>query len=55
MIRSFRCEETERIFWREGSRRFQPIQKVALRKLLLLHGSERLEDLLVFRQSSIDG
>jgi len=47
MIRSFRCKETERIFRREGSKRFQAIANVALRKLLLLEGSDRIEDLRI--------
>jgi len=47
MIRSFKCTETQRIFRRTGSRRFQSIEKLALRKLLLLEGSERVEDLRI--------
>lgn len=48
MIRSFRCRETERIFHQERSRRFPPgIQGAALRKLLMLHAADALEDLLV--------
>ena len=47
MIRSFRCRETEKIFHREHSRRFGSIEKVALRKLLLLEGAGRVEDLRI--------
>ena len=46
MIRSFACPETERLFNDESSRRLPTqIQRVARRKLLLLHQARRLEDL----------
>ncbi len=46
MIRSFRCEETERIFEGVKSRKFPPdIQRVALRKLIMIHRAGRLDDL----------
>ena len=46
MIRSFGCAETERLFNDETSRRLPTqIQRVARRKLLLLHQSRRLDDL----------
>ena len=46
MIRSFACAETERLFNDQPSRRLpQQIQRVARRKLLLLHQARRLEDL----------
>ncbi|HYV26023.1 MAG TPA: type II toxin-antitoxin system RelE/ParE family toxin [Candidatus Eisenbacteria bacterium] len=46
MIRSFACPETEKLFNDEASRR-QPtqIQRVARRKLLLLHQARSLQDL----------
>ncbi len=48
MIRSFRDPDTERIFTRQGSRRFpSAIQGVALRKLVLLHGAGTLGDLRI--------
>ncbi len=48
MITSFRCEETERLFRREGTRRFPPdILRVALRKLLLLHAAKTVEELRI--------
>jgi proteic killer suppression protein len=48
MIRSFACPETERLFADESSRRFPPsIQRVARRKLLMVHAAHRLEDLRV--------
>ena len=47
MIRSFRSADAQRIFRREGSRRFRSIERIVLRKLLLLDASERLEDLRV--------
>jgi len=46
MIRSFACPETERLFSDESSRRLPTqIQRVARRKLLLLHQARRLDDL----------
>ncbi len=46
MIRSFACPETERLFLDERSRRLpQQIERVARRKLLLLHQARRLDDL----------
>ena len=46
MIRSFACPETEKLFNDEASRRLPTqIQRVARRKLLLLHQARRLDDL----------
>jgi toxin HigB-1 len=46
MIRSFACPATERLFGDEVSRRLPTqIQRVARRKLLLLHQARRLDDL----------
>jgi len=46
MIRGFACAETERLFNDEPSRRLpHQIQRVARRKLLLLHQARRLSDL----------
>jgi len=46
MIKSFRCKETEKVFLRQRSARFSAdIYRIALRKLLLLDASDRLEDL----------
>jgi toxin HigB-1 len=48
MIRSFRDTETERLFQREsGSKLARPVQRAALRKLLLLDAAECLDDLRV--------
>ena len=48
MIESFKCKETEKIFRREYSRRLpSAIQKVAFRKLRMLHRSSTVEDLRV--------
>ena len=48
MIRSFACPETERLFNDETSRRLPTqIQRVARRKLLLLHQARSLNDLRV--------
>ena len=48
MIRGFRDTETERLFRRErGSKLARPLQRAALRKLLLLDAAESLGDLRV--------
>jgi len=48
MIGSFRDTETERLFRRErGSKLARPLQRAALRKLLLLDAAESLEDLRI--------
>jgi proteic killer suppression protein len=48
VIRSFRDKEARRIFERLGSRRFRgPIERVALRKLVVLDGAESLGDLRI--------
>jgi proteic killer suppression protein len=48
MIRSFRDKETERVFLRERRTKFaRPLQRAALRKLLLLDAADVLEDLRV--------
>ena len=48
MIRGFKCRETEKIFRREISRRLpQDMQRIARRKIEILDGAERLEDLRV--------
>jgi proteic killer suppression protein len=46
VIRSFRDNETERVFRGQGSRTLPPhIQRAARRKLLQLHRAQRLHDL----------
>ena len=48
MIKSFRCEETRKVFEREASRKFPPaIHRAAHRKLLILDAAESLADLRV--------
>jgi proteic killer suppression protein len=48
MIRGFRDTETERLFRRErGSKLARPLQRAALRKLLILDAAETLDDLRV--------
>ena len=48
MIRLFADRETERVFRREGSRRFHPdVLRAALRKLLILDAAESVHDLAV--------
>ncbi len=48
MIKSFRNKETESLFHRQLPSRFPAdLRQAALRKLLMLDGAERLEDLRV--------
>ena len=48
MIKSFSDRETEKIYHQTISRKLpQSIQKVALRKLIMIDNAERLEDLKV--------
>jgi proteic killer suppression protein len=48
MIRSFRDQETERLFHRERSRRLPgDIQRAALRKLVMLDAAVALDDLRI--------
>ena len=42
VIRSFRCSETEKIFRRELSRKFNNIARVAVRKLIEIHAATSL-------------
>ena len=45
MIRSFRCKETEKLYFRQKSSKFGNIARVAQRKLRMLDDAENLEDL----------
>ena len=45
MIVSFRCSETGKIFSEKRSRKFGAIQRVAFRKLVMLHAAGLLSDL----------
>ncbi|MCH8226381.1 MAG: type II toxin-antitoxin system RelE/ParE family toxin [Chloroflexi bacterium] len=46
MIRSFRDDESQKVFLRERSRRLPPdIQRTAQRKLVIVDAAESLEDL----------
>jgi proteic killer suppression protein len=48
MIRGFRDREAERIFGRRaGSKLARPLQRAALRKLLLIDAAESLDDLRI--------
>jgi len=48
MIKTFKDEETEKVFNRRFSRKLpQAIQRPALKKLRILHHSERLEELRI--------
>jgi proteic killer suppression protein len=45
MIQSFSCRETEALFNRERSRKFDQIERIARRKLLMLDAAGSIEDL----------
>ena len=47
MIKGFRCKGTEKVFQRRHSRRCSGIERMALRKLLMLDAAGLLEDLRV--------
>jgi len=47
VIKGFRCSETEKVFQRKRSRKFGSIQRIALRKLLVLDASDSLSDLRI--------
>ncbi|TKB33528.1 MAG: excinuclease ABC subunit A [Nitrospira sp.] len=47
MIRSFRSKETERLFLDEDVLRFRRIERIARRKLLVLHRAFSLGDLRI--------
>lgn len=47
MIRSFDDKESERVFLREKTKFALPLQRAALRKLLLLEAAQTLDDLRV--------
>jgi len=47
MIKGFRCKETEKVFQRRHTRKFSGIQRIALRKLLVLDAAGSLDDLRV--------
>ena len=45
MIRSFRCEDTKKLFQLERVKRFQAIERQAQRKLAMLNAARELRDL----------
>ena len=48
MIRSFADKETEKIYHQELSRKLpQSIQRIALRKLMMIDNAEKLDDLRI--------
>ena len=53
MIKSFRCDETERLFHRQPSRKFRAIERQALRKLDMLDAANHLRILGVLSGSRL--
>ena len=47
MIKGFADRNTEALFQRKPRKRFRPLARVALRKLLTLHAASSLDDLKV--------
>ncbi len=48
MIKSFRDKDTEKVFLREYTRKFDPkLRRIALRKLTILDAAEVLDDLSI--------
>lgn len=48
MIKSFKCKETKKIWNEEFSKKMpNDIQRIALRKLIMLHAAQALSDLKV--------
>lgn len=48
MIQSFKCKETEKIWNQEYSKKFsEDIQRIALRKLFMIHRAKELKDLMI--------
>lgn len=46
-IQSFRCEDTQRLFFGERVATFAAFERVALRKLAMLNAARRLDDMRV--------
>jgi toxin HigB-1 len=55
MIRSFRSKETEALFLDEDVLRFRSIERIARRKLLVLHRAPALGDLRVPPGNRLEG
>ncbi|HEY6290607.1 MAG TPA: type II toxin-antitoxin system RelE/ParE family toxin [Terriglobia bacterium] len=55
MIRTLRCEETERLFHRQRSKRFDVIERVARRKLRQLDSATELRDLAAPPGNRLEG
>jgi proteic killer suppression protein len=47
VIKSFKCRDTERLFHDHPVRKYRAFERIARRKLLLLHGAHRLQDLRI--------
>lgn len=47
MIQSFSDRDTEQLFHEEKNRRFSPVARIALRKLIQMNRAKKLDDLKV--------
>ena len=45
MIKSFKCRDTESLYYDRPVKRFEAIERIARRKLLMLASAARLDDL----------
>jgi toxin HigB-1 len=55
VIRTFRCKDTEALFDRERCSRFQAIENVARRKLIMLNNAQSIQDLRVPPSNHLEG
>ena len=54
MIKSFRSAEAERLFLRHGSRKFRAIERVALRRLIMLDAAPDLATVAVIPENRLE-
>lgn len=55
MIKTFHDKDTEALFKDRPSRRFRAIERIARRKLLILHGANTLQDLRIPPGNRLEG
>lgn len=47
MIKNFACKETEKLFYREKSRKFKSIERIGMRKLWMIDAAVSINDLRI--------